>query len=78
MAWAEAGLPTNSLTSRMPIMRQVLLSAGVLILTSFALAFSVHPSFIFLAAFVGAGLTFAGVTGWCGMAFVLAKMPWNK
>lgn len=78
LAWAEAGLPTNSLTSRLPIIRQVLLSAGVLILASFALAFAVHPSFIFLAAFVGAGLTFAGATGWCGMAFVLAKMPWNK
>ena len=78
LAWDEAGLPTNSLTNRMPIIRQVLLSAGLLILASFALAFMVHPSFIFLAAFVGAGLTFAGATGWCGMAFVLANMPWNK
>lgn len=78
LAWDEAGLPTNSLTNRMPIIRQVLLSAGLLILASFALALMVHPSFIFLAAFVGAGLTFAGATGWCGMAFVLAKMPWNK
>ncbi len=78
LAWAEAGLPTNSLTNRLPIMRQVLLFAGLLILASFALAFAVHPAFVFLAAFVGAGLTFAGATGWCGMAFVLAKMPWNK
>ncbi len=78
MAWIEAGLPTNSLTSRMPIIRQVLLVAGLIILTSFALAFFIHPAFVFLSAVVGAGLVFAGATGWCGMAFVLAKMPWNK
>jgi hypothetical protein len=28
--------------------------------------------------FVGAGLTFAGLTNICGMAFVLARMPWNR
>ena len=38
----------------------------------------VHPAFYGLAAFVGAGLTFAGLTDWCGMAMLLAKMPWNQ
>jgi hypothetical protein len=28
--------------------------------------------------FVGAGLTFAGATNICGMAVVLAQMPWNR
>jgi hypothetical protein len=23
-------------------------------------------------------LVFAGITDWCGMAMVLAKMPWNQ
>jgi rhodanese-related sulfurtransferase len=78
LAWDEAGLPTHSISNRMPIFRQVLLSAGLLILTSFALTFTVHSNFIFIAGFVGLGLVFAGATGWCGMAFVLAKMPWNK
>ena len=31
-----------------------------------------------LSAFAGAGLTFAGVSGWCGMAKRLAAMPWNR
>jgi len=26
----------------------------------------------------GAGLVFAGVSGFCGMAVLLAKMPWNQ
>jgi hypothetical protein len=38
----------------------------------------VHPAFYGLSAFVGAGLVFAGITDWCGMAMVLAKMPWNQ
>jgi hypothetical protein len=38
----------------------------------------VHPAFYGLSAFVGAGLVFAGITDWCGMAMVLAKIPWNQ
>ena len=78
LAWDEAGHPTKSLTTRMPIIRQVLISAGVLVLVGLIMSFFVHPLFTLLTAFVGVGLIFAGATGWCGMAFVLAKMPWNK
>jgi hypothetical protein len=38
----------------------------------------VQPAFLGLSAFVGAGLVFAGTTGWCGMAKLLAMMPWNR
>jgi len=38
----------------------------------------VAPGWIALTWFVGAGLTFAGVSGFCGMARLLAVMPWNK
>lgn len=77
-AWDEAQLPTKSLTNRLPIMRQVLLAAGVLVLLGLGLAWLVHPYFIGVTAFVGLGLSFAGLTGWCGMSYFLAKMPWNK
>jgi len=77
MAWGEAGFMTRSLTNRMPIMRQVLLGAGVLVLAGSVATYLFGPSFILLTGFVGAGLTFSGLTGWCGMAFVLSKMPWN-
>lgn len=33
---------------------------------------------IWLSAFVGAGLVFAGVTGFCGLGLLLSAMPWNK
>lgn len=78
VAWGEAGFPTNSLTSRLPIMRQVFITAGVFILLGVLLGATVSPWWNGLAAFVGAGLTFAGITGWCGMSFLLARMPWNR
>ena len=61
----------------MSLERQVRIAAGTLVLIGVALGF-VHPAFFALAAFVGAGLTFAGITDRCGMALILAKMPWNK
>lgn len=78
LAWTEAGFTTGSHTSRLPIMRQVLIAAGAFILLGFVLTESVHASFAYLGVFVGAGLLFAGVTGWCGMSYALARMPWNR
>jgi hypothetical protein len=43
-----------------------------------ALGALVSPPFYALSAFVGAGLVFAGVSGFCGMAKILAYMPWNR
>lgn len=78
-AWKAAGLPVHSnAKAPLEIMRQVQIAAGLLILLGVGLGFLVHPGFFGLAGFVGAGLTFAGTTGWCGMALLLKAMPWNK
>lgn len=61
-----------------PLMRQVQIAAGGLVLSGVVLALSVHPAFIFLSGFVGLGLVLAGITGTCPMAMVLSKMPWNR
>lgn len=77
--WESAGLPLErSASKRLPLMRQVQLIIGVLALTGSVLALTVDKNFAFLPAFLGAGLTFAGSTGWCGLAILLSKMPWNK
>lgn len=77
--WIDAGLPVvGSAVSRLPIIRQVHIGAGSLVLTGTLLSLFVHPGWIGLAIFVGAGLFVAGSTGFCGMAFLLAKMPWNR
>lgn len=78
-AWRQAGLPVH--TNRkapLEIMRQVQIAAGLLIVNGVALGWLVDPVFYALSAFVGAGLTFAGATGWCGMALLLKAMPWNR
>lgn len=58
--------------------RQVRLVAGALVLAGMALGTFVHPLGYGLAAFVGAGLTFAGATDFCGMALLLGRCPWNR
>lgn len=78
LAWAAAGLPVVRGKPSMSLERQVRIGAGALVLAGLALAHWVHPGFVGLSAFVGAGLIFSGVTDICGMAFVLAKMPWNR
>ncbi len=78
-AWKAAGLPVEEdRNAPLEIMRQVQIAAGSLVLLGVLLGFVVTPGWFALAAFVGAGLTFAGLTGWCGMASLLARMPWNR
>ena len=78
-AWIQAGLPTvQSVRSRWSLERQVRLGAGLLIIAALALAFWWNPRWLFLAAFVGLGLTFAGLTDICPMAEILIRMPWNR
>ena len=62
---------------RIPIMRQVLIGASVLLLVGLALSL-VDPRFILIDLFVACGLLMAGVTGFCPMAKLLALMPWNR
>ncbi len=78
-AWKKAGLPIN-LNRQAPIsiMRQVQIVAGSLVVLGIILAVLVSPWFMALSAFVGAGLILAGITGFCGMANLLAVMPWNR
>lgn len=78
-AWRQAGYPIVADRSQpLEIMRQVQITAGALVLTGVLLGLFVAPGFFGLSAFVGAGLMFAGVTGWCGMANLLRVMPWNR
>lgn len=77
--WRKAGLPVAEDRSQpLEIMRQVQIAAGSLVMIGIALGLIVAPGWFALAGFVGAGLAFAGTTGWCGMAHLLAIMPWNR
>jgi rhodanese-related sulfurtransferase len=79
VAWERAGLPVVRGEGKViSLERQVRIAAGSLVLLGATLGWLVHPVFFGLCAFIGAGLVFAGVTDWCGMGMLLARMPWNK
>jgi len=79
LAWIDAGLPvTRGTTKVISLERQVRIAAGSFVLTGVLLAIFVQPYFIAIPAFVGTGLIVAGITDWCGMGLLLAKLPWNK
>ena len=77
--WERAGLPVEAnRKAPLEMIRQVQIAAGSLVLLGAILGWLVAPPFFALSAFVGAGLVSAGVSGFCGMARVLALLPWNR
>lgn len=77
-AWEAAGLPVVRGRKGISLERQVRIAAGLLVIGGTALGAFLHPGFLGIPAFVGAGLVFAGVTDRCGMALLLGRMPWNQ
>jgi len=62
----------------LPLDRQVQLTIGLGVFVGSILGYLVNPVFFLLSGFFGAGLMFAGLSGYCGLAILMAKMPWNK
>lgn len=77
-AWKKSGYNVEKKKGAFPVMRQVQIVAGSLVFLGVAAGATLHPGFYLISAFVGCGLIFAGATGWCGMAVLLEKMPWNE
>lgn len=78
-AWRRAGLPVvEDKSAPLDLMRQVQIGAGSLALLGTLAGVFLNPAFLIVPAFVGAGLTVAGVTGFCGMARILLLAPWNR
>lgn len=77
--WDRAGLTVEAnRKAPLEMMRQVQIAAGSLVLLGAIFGWLVSPLFFGLSAFVGAGLMFAGISGFCGMARMLAMLPWNR
>jgi rhodanese-related sulfurtransferase len=78
LAWDAAGLPVVRGRPAISLERQVRIAIGLVVLSSAVLAILVHPYWMGLAAFMGAGLIFSGITDFCGLALLLGRMPWNQ
>ena len=77
--WKAAGCAVKRGERKgLPLMRQVQLVIGSGVLAGSLAAYFVDVRWAFLPAFFGAGLTMAGATGWCGLAILMSKMPWNR
>lgn len=77
-AWRNAGLPVNKCGNIWSLERQVQITVGSLLLLKVFFGFAVHELFFLAVAAIGAGLITAGMTRWCGMAQIIARMPWNR
>lgn len=78
-AWSAAGLPVErSGRGVLSLDRQVQLAIGLLLLIATSLSLVMSPAWIWAAGLVGLGLTVAGLTGFCGMAILMARMPWHR
>lgn len=78
-AWTQAGYPAKTSGKFfLPLDRQVQLTIGSGVVAGVILGYAVHPGFFLLSGFFGLGLINAGLTGWCGLAIVMAKCPWNQ
>ncbi len=77
-AWKAEGLPLVCGKFTLPLERQVFIIAGFMALIGVVLGFAVHQGFFVLSGFVGFGLMVAGITGFCPMGLLLARMPWNQ
>jgi len=76
--WEQAGLPLQRCGSAISLERQVQIAIGSLLILKVVLGYGVHELFFAVAAVIGAGLIFAGVSRWCGMAELMARLPWNR
>ncbi len=77
-AWEKAGLPMKRCGNAISLERQVQITIGSLIVLKVFFGFTVHELFFALSALIGSGLIVAGITRWCGMAKLIARMPWNR
>lgn len=78
-AWRAAGQGTiSSGTFFLPLDQQVQLTLGVVLVVASLLGAVFSPTWFWLTGLVGTGLMVAGLTGFCGLAKIMAKMPWNQ
>ena len=77
-SWEQLGLPVERCGRALSLERQVQIAVGSLLVLKVFLGFSVHELFFALTAMIGIGLIVAGTTRWCGMARLIARMPWNR
>ncbi len=78
-AWIQQGYNFQSSKKFfLPIDRQVQVIIGSATFLTTIAGYFISSKFFIIPMVLGAGLIFAGLSGYCGLAILVAKMPWNK
>src|SRR5262249_42352975 len=78
-AWKDAGYATaGGQRAPLSLQRQVHIVTGSLVLLGTVLGVTASPWFLVLSGGAGLGLLYAGLSGTCGMATLLAQLPYNQ
>jgi len=77
-SWQKSGLPVKRCRGALSLERQVQIAVGSLLILKVFFGFTVHELFFVAGAVIGSGLIASGITRWCGMAQLIARMPWNR
>jgi rhodanese-related sulfurtransferase len=75
--WEGQGFEVNRGVQRWELERQVRLVAGSIVLSS-VLGSVAIPRLKWLAAAIGAGLSYAAISNTCAMGTALSKLPYNR
>ena len=75
--WEGRGFEVNRGVQRWDLERQVRLVAGSIVLSSVLGSVAV-PRLKWLAAAIGAGLSYAAISNTCAMGTALSKLPYNR
>jgi rhodanese-related sulfurtransferase len=75
--WEGRGFAVDRGVQRWELERQVRLVAGSIVLSSFVGSIAI-PRLKWLAAAIGAGLTYAAASNTCAMGTALSKLPYNR
>jgi len=80
VAWKKAGNAVNKtdFNAPLPLIRQVQLVIGLMIIALGIMGATISPAYAYAAAAVGAGVFLAGATGFCALATMVSKLPWNR
>lgn len=73
----KAGLPVIQGLRLSKIEKDARVLNGAIVLVSALLTYFVDSRFLWLSAFMGAGLIFSGLSGFCGWARILPRLTWK-
>lgn len=81
MQWKKSGgntVSTKGKKAPLPLIRQVQIVIGLMVIAFGLMGALLDPIYAYAAAAMGVGVLLAGATGFCALASMMGKLPWNR